>query len=188
MDVSATAVRSSQAWTPGAESLDCDAKRVAPGDDDTRKRHGMDSLNQPKERWEPSAPVTSAFPGISRPRRRLYRSRKGMVFGVCKGFAEYAELPVFWIRFIMVCLTILSWILPFVILYVVAAFWMRPEPVLEPEAEEDWRTYVTSACAQSQGLAQLQRYLDDVEARALRLERQASARQFDWERRLRGEP
>jgi len=124
------------------------------------------------------------FLGNFRRRRRLYRSRGGMIFGVCKGLANYAELPVFWIRIILIGLTILSWVLPFVILYVVAAFLMRPEPSLEPAAEEDWRSYTENACAQSLALARLKRELDEIELRILRLERRGSARQFDWECRL----
>jgi phage shock protein C len=155
-------------------------------------------MNETQERTKPSAGDTlphairwdrleaRAFP--ARPRRRLYRSRKGWVFGVCKGLADYAELPVFWIRLILVALTVLSWVLPFAVLYVVAAFWMKPEPVLEAEAAEDWKAYSNYACHQSQRLAQLKEELDRVETLTLRLERQASARQFDWEQRFRERP
>jgi phage shock protein C len=114
----------------------------------------------------------------------LYRSRHGLVFGVCKGLADYGQLPVFWVRVILLAVTLLTWILPFVILYVVAAFLIKPETTLEPQAEEDWRSYCTHACTQSIALAQLKRELDQVEYRLLRLERDASARQYDWEKRL----
>ena len=124
------------------------------------------------------------FPAPMSARKHLYRSRKGMVFGVCRGLADYAELPVFWIRAIMVGLTLLSWILPFVILYMVAAFLMKPEPTLEPEAERDWKEYTTYACDQSAALARLKQELDDLEHQTLRLDRLAHARQFDWEQRL----
>lgn len=117
-------------------------------------------------------------------RRPLRRSRSGWVFGVCKGLAEYADLPVVWIRLILVGLTLLSWILPFVILYTVAAFLMKPEPALEPEAKEEWKSYSADACAQSIGLANLRRDLDELERQAHQLERVLSARQFDWLRRL----
>ena len=135
----------------------------------------------------PEGAEMAGFPGAMPARRRLYRSRHGMIFGVCRGLAEYGQLSVFWVRVILVALTLLTWILPFVILYTVAAFLMKPESTLDPAAEEDWRSYCTFACTQSIALAQLKRELDQVEYRILRLERDDSARQYDWERRLRGE-
>jgi phage shock protein C len=117
-------------------------------------------------------------------KKHLYRSRQGMIFGVCRGLADYSELSVFWIRVILVGLTLLSWILPFVILYMVAAFLMKPEPNLDEKAQKEWREYTSYACDQSAALARLKRELDDLEHQTLRLDRLTHARQFDWEQRL----
>ena len=182
MDVTGTAVNPTRIWPLGAGRPDRSIDKTMNQAHSKPKPSADDTLPH-AIRWDRLE--SGGFPASARPRRRLYRSRKGWIFGVCKGLADYAELPVAWIRLILVGLTVLSWILPFVVLYVVAAFCMKPEPVLEPEAEEDWKSYSTYACHQSQGLAHLKEELDKVETRTLRLERQASARQFDWEQRLR---
>lgn len=127
----------------------------------------------------------TGFPAPPISHRRLYRSRHGLIFGVCKGLAEFGQLPVFWIRVILIGVTLLTWILPLVILYTVAAFLIRPETQLQPEAEEDWRDYCQHASSQSIALTQLKRDLDEVEYRILRMERDASLRQYDWDRRFR---
>lgn len=59
-----------------------------------------------------------------------YRSRNGVIFGVCRGLAEYSDISLFWIRFIVVVLLLFTGIWPIVILYVIAAFLMKPEPVI----------------------------------------------------------
>ncbi|NNG01100.1 MAG: PspC domain-containing protein [Desulfobacteraceae bacterium] len=60
--------------------------------------------------------------------RGLYRSRCGMVAGVCKGIAEYFDFRVFWIRLILMILILTTGIFPFLVLYFVAALLMKPAP------------------------------------------------------------
>jgi phage shock protein C len=68
-------------------------------------------------------------------RRRggLYRSRSGLIFGVCKGIAEYLDFSVVWMRVIAVALFIFTGIWPIVVFYLLAAILMKPEPVLPIE-------------------------------------------------------
>lgn len=143
--------------------------------EERESRLGLDWVGRERREGLKMPPLT---------KKHLYRSNKGMIFGVCRGLADYAELSVFWIRVIVVGLTLLSWILPFVILYMVAAFLMKPEPSLDAEAEKEWKDYTSYACDQSAALARLKRELDDLEYQTLRLDRLTHARQFDWEQRL----
>ena len=62
--------------------------------------------------------------------RRLYRSRGGIILGVCRGIADYLNFSVFWIRAILVILFLISGFWPIVVLYFVAGFLMKPEPVI----------------------------------------------------------
>lgn len=55
------------------------------------------------------------------------RSRRGMLLGVCRGFAEHFGISAFWLRLGAVAACILTGIWPVVILYVVAAFLMPLE-------------------------------------------------------------
>ena len=117
-------------------------------------------------------------------RRPLYRSRDGMIFGVCKGLAQFTEIPVLWVRLIMLVVFIISGFFPIVLLYIVAAILMKPEPVMEPDSEIDWDFYNSWACNRSTALARLKRKFNQLERRARRMENVVTAREFDWEERL----
>ncbi|RJP20411.1 MAG: envelope stress response membrane protein PspC [Candidatus Abyssobacteria bacterium SURF_5] len=117
--------------------------------------------------------------------RRLYRSRSGMILGVCKGIAEYFDLSVGWTRILALVLLILSGIWPIAILYVLAAFLIKPEPVLPlqtEEAEEFYNSYMNS---RTMAVKRLKRTFDNLDRRIQHMESIVTGREFDWERRLR---
>lgn len=58
----------------------------------------------------------------------LYRSRGGLIAGVCKGIAERFDISVFWTRAAFVGMTVLFWFWPMVILYIIAALLLKKEP------------------------------------------------------------
>ena len=58
----------------------------------------------------------------------LYRSRHGIVAGVCAGIAEHFDLSVFWTRVIAAGIVIFSGIWPGVFAYVIAALVMKRDP------------------------------------------------------------
>lgn len=115
----------------------------------------------------------------------LYRSRDGMIFGVCRGLADYAELNVTVLRIILVIAGLLTWFIPFVLLYIAAAIFMKLEPVLAPESEEDWEFYNSYATSRSLALARLKRQFDRLERRTRRMEHLVTSREYDWDQRLR---
>ncbi len=58
----------------------------------------------------------------------LYRSRTGMLFGVCKGLAEYFDLSLFWLRVIVLVLFVSTGFIPAGLAYILAALLMKLEP------------------------------------------------------------
>ena len=58
----------------------------------------------------------------------LYRSRDGMIAGVCAGLADHFDFSVFWMRAIAVALLLCTGIWPALIVYVVAALMMKKTP------------------------------------------------------------
>lgn len=62
-------------------------------------------------------------------RGKLYRSRKGEIFGVCRGLADWAELPVGPIRLGAILLAVFSGFVPVLIVYTLAAIFMPVEPL-----------------------------------------------------------
>ena len=45
-------------------------------------------------------------------RKAPYRSRSGMIFGVCRGLADYLDFPVFWMRVIWLVVLCPAGVLP----------------------------------------------------------------------------
>jgi len=113
-----------------------------------------------------------------------YRARDGMIFGVCKGTAQYLEFPVFWMRLVAVVVLIFTGIWPIVGLYFLAALLMKPEPVMPFESEEDEEFYNSYTTSRQMALHRLKRTFDRLDRRIRRMETQVTARDYDWERRL----
>ncbi len=115
---------------------------------------------------------------------RLYRARDGMIFGVCKGLARYSGVSSFWVRFFTVILFLFSGIWPMLGVYLIAAFIMKPEPVMplrSPEEAEFYSSYVSS---RTMALQRLKRTFDNLDRRIQRMENIVTARDYEWERRL----
>lgn len=114
----------------------------------------------------------------------LYRSRSGMICGVCKGFAQYYGFDVTWTRIGAIVLASMTAFWPCVIAYVIAAMVMKPEPVLPLESEEDEEFYNSYSGSRTMALHRLKRTYDNLNRRIQRLESAVTARDFDWDERL----
>jgi phage shock protein C len=119
-------------------------------------------------------------------RRRggIYRSRSGIIFGVCKGLAEHFDVSVLWTRIITVALLIFTGFWPIGVLYLVAALLMKPEPVLPLETEEAQEFYNSYVSSSNLALHRLKRTFDNLDRRIQRIETTVTAREYDWDRRL----
>jgi phage shock protein C len=58
----------------------------------------------------------------------LYRSRCGVLFGVCQGLADYFDLSAFWLRVIVAVTFLCTGFFPVGVLYILAALLMKPRP------------------------------------------------------------
>ena len=121
---------------------------------------------------------------MKREGKGLYRSRDGMICGVCKGIAEYLDFSIFWMRVIAVFLALFTF--PWVVVgYFVAALLMKPEPVLPFETEADQEFYNSYVSSRPMALHRLKRTFDGLERRIRRMEDIVTKRDYDWEARLR---
>ena len=116
--------------------------------------------------------------------RALYRSRCGWIFGVCRGIADYADISPIWVRLAFVILAVTTAFFPMVLVYLVLAIVVKPEPLLRPETEDDWAFYDVYAASRSRALSQLKRRLEELDRRARRIEDVVTTPGFDWEQRL----
>lgn len=61
-------------------------------------------------------------------KRGFYRSRDGVIFGVCRGIADYFDFSLFWTRMLTVILLVITGFWPVIVLYLIGALLMKPEP------------------------------------------------------------
>ena len=117
-------------------------------------------------------------------RGTLYRSRKGCIFGVCRGVAEHYGFSIFWIRVLAIVSTTFTGFWGGVGLYIVAAMVMKIEPVLPLESAEDEEFYHSYSSSRTMALSRLKRTFDNLDRRLQRLENTVTTREYDWDRRL----
>ena len=117
-------------------------------------------------------------------KRTLYRSRRGWFFGVCQGIAEYADFNVFWVRVAVIIATLLTAFWPMVLLYIVAAIFLKPAPVVEFTDDEDWSFYQAYVSDRRTALHRLKRRCEALDRRTRRMESVVTNREFDWDRRF----
>lgn len=114
----------------------------------------------------------------------IYRSRNGIVLGVCKGIAEYFDFSIFWARAATLMCLLCSGLWPLAGLYFIAALLMKPEPVLPIRNEDEQDFYDSYIHSRTGAVNRLKRRYDHLDRRIRRIEGIVTSREFDWERRL----
>ena len=117
-------------------------------------------------------------------RRGIYRSRKGIIFGVCKGLADHFDFSVFWARAIAVIFLLITGFWPAIGLYLIAALLMKPEPVIPIETDAEQEFYDSYTHSRHLASQRLKKRYENLERRIRRMEHIVTARDFDWEKRL----
>ena len=116
--------------------------------------------------------------------RGFYRSRSGVFLGVCKGIAESNGVSVALVRFVAIVLFFVAGFWPAILLYLIGAVLMKPEPVLQPESPSDQEFYNSYTTDRAMALGRLKRKYDEVLRRTERLEHIVTAKGYDWDRRM----
>ena len=119
-------------------------------------------------------------------RRTLYRAHDGMLLGVCKGVANFAEIRVVWVRLLFILAFFVTAFFPVLFVYILAAVIMRPQPALEkPQSDEEWEFYHSYGANRSYALHRLKRHFESVERRIRRMEDIVTHKEYEWDKRLR---
>jgi len=116
--------------------------------------------------------------------RRLYRSRNGVICGVCRGLAEYSAIGVGWVRFFTIMLFFFTGMWPILVLYFLGCLLMKPEPVIPLENEYQRDFYDNYVSSRSRTLRDLKRRFSNLDRRMCRMEDRVTSKDFEWERRL----
>ena len=114
----------------------------------------------------------------------LYRSRNGLVLGVCRGIAEYFDFSVFWARAIVLILLFFSGLWPIMVLYFIAALLMKPEPVISIQSDDQQEFYNSYIYSRKGAIDRLKRRYENLDRRIQRMEHTVTTKEFDWDRRL----
>jgi phage shock protein C len=117
-------------------------------------------------------------------RNGIYRSRNGIILGVCKGLSEHFDFSVFWTRVIALIFLFVAGILPAIGLYLLAALLMKPEPVIPVENAAEKEFYDSYTYSRQGAVQRLKRRFDNLQRRIQRMEHIVTSAEYDWEDRL----
>lgn len=115
---------------------------------------------------------------------KFYRSRNGVILGVCRGIAEYFDFSLFWIRAIAVIFLLFTGFWPTLIVYFIAALLMKPEPVIPIHTDEEQEFYDSYVHSRKWATDRIKRRYENLERRLRRLEHTVTSPEFDWEKKL----
>ena len=119
-------------------------------------------------------------------RRGIYRSRNGVILGVCKGIAEHFDFSVFWVRVFAIGVLLFTCFWPGIGIYFLAALIMKPEPVIPIHTEEEKEFYDSYTQSRHGAAQRLRKKYEGLKRRIQRLEDIVTSPEFDWEDRFRG--
>ncbi len=114
----------------------------------------------------------------------LYRSRRGLILGVCRGIADYFDFSVFWIRIVALILLLITGFWPITGIYFIAALLMKPEPVIPINTAEEQEFYDSYTSSKPRATQRIQRRYKNLNRRLQRMEDIVTSAEYDWERRF----
>ena len=110
----------------------------------------------------------------------IYRSRKGIFMGVCRGLADYFNFSVSWLRVITLVLFLFTGFWPVGVMYIVAGLLLKMEPVSPLHDEKDQEFYDTYTHSRQSAIQRIKRKFENIERRIQRMEHTVTSREFDW--------
>jgi phage shock protein C len=119
-------------------------------------------------------------------KRGLYRSRSGIILGVCRGVGDYFDVSVFWIRAIVVVLLIFTGLWPVIGIYILAALLMKSEPAVYAGAAAKKKDGGRDRRRTNDAAERLRGKWKHLEKRIRRMEDKVTSREYDWNSRFRG--
>ena len=114
----------------------------------------------------------------------IYRSRNGVIFGVCRGLADHFDFSVLWARVIAVIFLFVSGFWPAIGLYLIATLLMKPAPVIPLKTEAEQEFYDSYTHSRRMAARRLKRRFENLERRLQRMEHIVTTREFDWDSKL----
>ena len=117
-------------------------------------------------------------------RSGIYRSRNGVIFGVCRGMADHFDFSILWARVIAIIFLLVTGFWPAIGIYLIATLLMKPAPVVPIETEAEQEFYDSYANSRHLAARRIKRRYENLERRIRRMEHIVTAREFDWDEKL----
>jgi len=111
--------------------------------------------------------------------RRIYRSRRGILFGVCRGLAEHFGLSVFWVRVAVLLIFVFTGFWPIGVIYIIAGLVLKPAPVVPLQNPADQEFYESYTASRESAIQRIKRKFDNIDQRIRRMEHTVTSRDFD---------
>ncbi len=93
----------------------------------------------------------------------IYRSRRGIFMGVCRGFADYFNFNVFWLRIITLILFLFTGFWPLGVMYIVAGMLLKMEPVSPFSNEKDQEFYDSYTHSRQSAIQRIKRKFENID-------------------------
>ncbi len=122
--------------------------------------------------------------GEKRQKGTLYRSRNGMILGVCRGIADYYNIPVFWFRAGVIILAVTTAIWPVVLSYFAIAFIVKIEPVIPFASDSENEFYGSYTNSRSMALHRLKKKFEQLQNRLHRMEDVVTSKEYSWDMKM----
>jgi phage shock protein C len=118
--------------------------------------------------------------------RRLYRSRNGMLLGICQGIADWRDLPVFVVRLIFVVICLATAVAPCVIIYLLLGLIIPLEPrgaYRHSKADDNY--YENFKKNGKATMDDIKNEFDNLKSRVNKMEDEATKdKESDWDNRF----
>ena len=117
-------------------------------------------------------------------RSGIYRSRNGVIFGVCRGLAEHFDFSILWARVIAIIFLLVTGFWPAIGIYLIVTLLMKPAPVIPIKTEAEQEFYDSYANSRHLAARRIKRRYENLERRIRRMEHIVTTREFDWDEKL----
>ena len=116
-------------------------------------------------------------------KKELYRSRNGILLGVCQGLSEWRDIPVWLIRLVFF-ISMFAGFFPTLLVYIVASLFIPKEPEMPFSimGKEDIKK--NYAQVRSEALFRIKEKINGLEQRTRSLESYMISPEREWNKRL----
>ncbi|MBN1983597.1 MAG: envelope stress response membrane protein PspC [Chitinivibrionales bacterium] len=117
-------------------------------------------------------------------RQGIYRSQNKMIAGVCRGLADYCDIPVVWIRLAGIIALIFTGFWPVGVIYIAAAIIIPKKEERDALSLEEENDVASDHLRRTAALSRLKERFSALECRIRTMEGIVTSKDFSWKQRL----